>query len=162
MIEISASVPSVAIRLVNRDGVIESDSAALFATGRHVLFAVPGAFTGTCSDLHLPGYVMAHDELKDLGIDRVVCLAVNDPAVVKAWGEALSAFDAVEFIADGNADFSTALGIERDLSGAAMGIRAARSAFVIKDGIIEAAFTEHKPGVVTSSGAPAIVEFLKS
>lgn len=162
MIESGASIPSAAIRLVNKDGESESDSAALFANGRHILFALPGAFTGTCSELHLPGYVMAHDDLKALGIDRVVCLTVNDPAVVKAWGEAAAALDTVEFIADGNAELTKALGIDRDLSGAAMGTRAARSAFVIKDGIVEAAFTEHKPGVVTSSGAPAIIEFLKN
>ena len=161
VIENNSAFPSIAVRLVNKDGITEVDSATLFAKGRHVLFALPGAFTGTCSELHLPGYVMAADELKANGIERIVCLTVNDPAVVKAWGEASNAMDTVEFIADGNADLTKALGIDRDLSVAAMGTRAARSAFVIKDGIVEAAFTEHKPGVVTSSGAPAIIEFLK-
>lgn len=125
------------------------------------MFALPGAFTGTCSGEHLPGYIAAATDLHEAGIEKIACLSVNDQHVMKAWGQSMNALGTIEFIADGNAEFTKALGIEDDKSQGGLGLRAQRSAFVIKDGIVEAAFTEHKPGVVTSSGAPAIIEFLK-
>ena len=162
MIEVGDAIPSAKVRLVNKDGIVEADSADLFASGHHVIFALPGAFTATCSSDHLPGYLELADELRANGVDKIVCLSVNDQHVMKAWGESYGALAIVDFLADGNAELTKAMGIEKDISAGGLGLRAQRSAFVIKDGIVQAAFTENKPGVVTSSGAPAIVEFLKS
>ena len=160
VIENGAAFPAQIVKFVSGEDVSDIATNDLFGQGRHVLFSLPGAFTPTCSDMHLPGYVLLADQLHAKGIGRIVCLTVNDHHVIKAWAKAAAATDVIDFIADGNADLAKALGIDRDLSAASMGVRAGRAAFVITDGIVEAAFTENKPGVVTSSGAPAIVEFL--
>lgn len=162
MIQQGDAIPSVAVKLVNKSGVIDGDSATIFGDGRVILFTVPGAFTPTCHNNHLPGYLSAGEALRTKGVNRIICMTVNDHHVVSAWADASEALGVVEFIADGNATLTKALGLDKDMSGGGMGTRAIRSALVIKDGIVEAVFTEDQPGQVTSSGAPAIVEFLES
>lgn len=153
-------IPQVDIKLLNNSGSLDADSLAVLGAGTVVMFSLPGAFTPTCHANHLPGYVHEADTLKSLGVDRIVCLTVNDHHVVKAWAEMTDALDKVEFIADGNADLTRALGLDKDMSAGGMGIRAVRAALIVKDGIVRNVFTEAKPGQVTSSGAPAIVEAL--
>lgn len=153
-------VPQVDIKLINNSGPLDADSLTVLGTGTVVMFSLPGAFTPTCHANHLPGYVEAADTLKSMGVDRIICLTVNDHHVVKAWAEATGALDKVEFIADGNADLTRAMGLDTDRRAGGMGIRAVRAALIVKDGIVRNVFTEAKPGLVTSSGAPAIVEAL--
>jgi len=162
MIQNGDAIPSVAIKLINKGGVTDADSATIFGDGRVVLFTVPGAFTPTCHNNHLPGYVSAADAFRAKGINRVICMTVNDQHVVKAWADASGALGAVEFIADGNGALTKALGLDKDMSGGGMGTRAIRAALIIKDGIVEALFTEDQPGQVTSSGAPAILDIIES
>lgn len=159
MIETGSVFPHVALKIIDENGVADAQSADIFDKGRSVLFSLPGAFTPTCSVDHLPGYVAAADALKAKGIDRIICLTVNDHHVVKAWAEASGALGRVMFIADGAATLAKLLGVDKDMAGT-MGIRAFRSAMLIKDGIVEAAFTENQPGIVTSTGAAAILDFV--
>lgn len=160
MIKQGDTVPSVGVQLINNGGTTDADSAKLLGEGRLVLFTVPGAYTPTCHNNHLPGYVAAKDALHKHGITRIICMTVNDQHVVSSWAQSSNALGTVEFIADGNATLTKALGIDKDFSGGGMGTRAIRAAIIINNGVVEAVFTEDNPGEVTSSGAPAILEFL--
>ena len=109
----------------------------IFKSKRVALFALPGAFTPTCSAHHLPGYVVKSDELFAKGIDSIVCLSVNDAFVMHAWGEMQNAEDRVMMIGDGNGEFTKALGLDVDFSGGGMGIRSSRYSMVVNDGVVE-------------------------
>ncbi len=161
MIDRGSPVPSVRVKLVGSDGPTDTTSDAVLGSGLVVFFAVPGAFTPTCHVNHLPGFVANEPKLKAAGVDRIVCASVNDHHVMKAWAEASGALDKVEFIADGNAELAEALGMDKDFSAAGMGKRFARSAMLIRDGVVDAVFVEDAPGV-TASGAPAILMALEA
>ncbi|MBI4922856.1 MAG: peroxiredoxin [Devosia nanyangense] len=154
MIKAGDKLPSVPVRLVDASGVTETDTLAILGKGRVVLFAVPGAFTPTCDTSHLPGFVAAAGKIKAAGISRIVCAAVNDHHVVKAWAERSEAVGAVDFIADAKAEFAEALGLAKDFSD--LGRRFRRFAMIIKDGVVEKLFVQDVSGV-TVSGAPAIL-----
>ena len=124
-----------------------------------VLFAVPGAFTPTCSLQHLPGYITHADALKAKGVDGIVCMAVNDPFVMKEWGSSAGAGDAVMMLPDGNGEFTRALGLEMDGTGYGLGQRSKRFAMVVKDGTVTKIAVEPGGGL-TVSGAEAILEAL--
>ena len=133
--------------------------AALFA-GKHViLFSLPGAFTPTCSNQHLPGYVARYDELRAKGVDLIVCLSVNDPFVMKAWGAEHGALGKVVMLADGNATFTKALGIEVDLAGPNMGLRARRGLLTIEDGVVKTIDMEAPGKFEVSSAAACALKF---
>ncbi|MET3926447.1 peroxiredoxin [Devosia sp. 2618] len=161
MIDRGNPVPSVPVKLVGVDGATDITSDAVLGTGLVVFFAVPGAFTPTCHVNHLPGFVANQVKLKAAGVDRIVCASVNDAHVMKAWAEASGALGKIDFIADGNGALAKALGLDKDYSGAGMGTRFARSALLIRDGIVDAVFVEDAPGV-TTSGAPAILMALEA
>ena len=146
--------PSIMIKQATADGPQEVDPAALFAAKRVILFSLPGAFTPTCSQKHLPGYVEHFDELRGKGIDLIACLAVNDAHVMRAWGEAHGALGKIIMLADGNAALTRALGLEVDLSGAQMGVRSRRGVMTIKDGVVETVDLE-APGKFEVSSADA-------
>jgi peroxiredoxin len=148
------SFPSVKIKQATADGAKDVDPAGLFAGKRVVMFSLPGAFTPTCSRQHLPGFVARHDELVGKGVDLVACLSVNDVHVMKAWGEDHGALDKIVMLADGNADLTRALGIDVDLGGFQMGVRARRGLFTIKDGVVESVELE-QPGKFEVSSADA-------
>jgi peroxiredoxin len=118
-------------------GVETISSEDLFGGKKVALFALPGAYTPTCSASHLPGYVVASDEMFAKGIDLIVCLSVNDAFVMDAWGKQHNADDRVMMIADGSAHFTRAVGLELDLDAAGMGIRSQRYAMVINDNVVE-------------------------
>jgi peroxiredoxin len=147
-------VPSVTIKQATAEGPKDVDPAALFAGKKVVMFTLPGAFTPTCSAQHLPGYVAKLDEIKARGVDIVACLAVNDAWVMKAWAEQHGALGKIVMLADGNAAFSKALGIEVDLSGPVMGQRCRRGLITIEDGEIKTVAME-APGKFEVSGAEA-------
>ena len=136
-IQVGDKIPSVDLQHMGADGVETINSNDLFAGKKVVLFALPGAFTPTCSASHLPGYVVHSDELFKRGVDSIICLSVNDAFVMDAWGKQHNADDRVMMIADGSAHLTRALGLELDLDGAGMGVRSQRYAMVVNDGTVE-------------------------
>ena len=152
-------VPDVELRTMTKDGIKKVGSADALGTGKVVLFAVPGAFTPTCSDHHLPGYVLHADDFKEKGVDTVACVSVNDAFVMGAWGSVQEVGDSVLMLADGNGDFTKAMGLEMDGSGLGLGSRSQRYAAVLEDGVITGLFVEPGPGL-TVSAAPAVLKTL--
>lgn len=161
MIEPGNAIPSVGIKLVTASGVSETSSEAILGEGTVVLFSVPGAFTPTCHVNHLPGFQANAGKLRAAGVDKIVCVSVNDHHVMKAWAEASNALDDIAFIADGNGDLARALGLAKDFSPFGMGTRYARAALIVRDGVIADVFVEEGPGV-NASGAPAILMALEA
>jgi peroxiredoxin len=140
-IQINDSIPAVDLKIVTKGEISDSNTSELFASGKTVLFGVPGAFTPTCSQAHLPGYVVNADVMMEKGVDRIVCMSVNDAFVMKAWGEASNA-EAITMLADGNAEFSKALDLLLDASGACMGTRCQRFAMIIDSGKVTGIYVE--------------------
>ena len=136
-IQVGNKIPSVNLQHMGAEGVETISSDDLFAGKKVVLFALPGAFTPTCSASHLPGYVVGSDDLFAKGVDRIVCLSVNDAFVMDAWGQQHNADDRVMMIADGSGHFTSAMGLELNLDAAGMGIRSQRYAMVVNDGVVE-------------------------
>ncbi|QDE29656.1 peroxiredoxin [Shewanella polaris] len=134
MIATGQSLPKATLSQLTKDGMVNHDVTELFAGKKVVLFAVPGAFTPTCSEAHLPGYVVLADEFKAKGVDLIACVAVNDAFVMKAWGEAQNASELM-MLADGDASFTKALGLDMDTAGFG-GIRSQRYAMVIDNGVV--------------------------
>lgn len=158
-IKVGDRIPSVIIKSLTDDGIVDIDTAAFLGMGRVILFAVPGAFTPTCSARHLPGYVSQAAALKAKGIDKIVCLAVNDPFVMKAWLEQNDATHAIIPLADGNADFTTALGLTFDGSGFGLGTRAQRFAMLIELGTVKTLNVE-MPGQFSVSSCEAMLQIV--
>jgi peroxiredoxin len=123
---------------------------SIFSGRKVVLFAVPGAFTPGCSMTHLPGYVVNADKILAAGVDSIACLSVNDAFVMDAWGKAQNA-EHILMLADGNGDFTQALGLELDGRGFGMGLRSQRYAMVVEDGVVTTLNVEQGPGVDVSS-----------
>lgn len=134
MIKQGQSLPAATLSQLTADGMVNHNVQELFAGKKVVLFAVPGAFTPTCSEAHLPGYVVHADTFKAKGVDLIACVAVNDAFVMKAWGEAQNASELL-MLADGDASFTKALGLEMD-TGSFGGIRSQRYAMIIEDGVV--------------------------
>lgn len=134
------------------DGRKKLPSKEVFAGRKVVLFAVPGAFTGTCHKLHVPSYLLNLDQIKAKGVDTIACLAVNDADVMYAWSKQTGADGRILFLADGNGDFTRAMGLERDFSAGGMGRRSARYSMIVEDGVIKRMNVEDKPGVNVSGG----------
>jgi peroxiredoxin len=135
-IKVGDRVPAATLKQMTKDGPASLSTEALFKGKTVVLFSVPGAFTPTCHAKHLPGYVRDYDKLKAKGVDTVACLAVNDVFVMDAWGKASHVADHILMLADGNGDFTKAMGLELDATGFGMGIRGKRFALVAKDGVV--------------------------
>ncbi len=158
-IQVGAKVPSVKVKVVRADGTKEANTAELFAGKKAVLFAVPGAFTPLCSAQHLPGFVTRADEMKKKGVDEIFCLSVNDGWVMDAWGKDRGATGKVTLIADGSGEFTKAVGLELDASGAGLGIRSQRYAAIIVDGVLRHLAVE-KPMKFEVSSAEAVLQNL--
>ena len=137
------------------------NSEELLGTGRVVLFALPGAFTKTCSAAHLPGYVVHADSIRDAGADRIVCLSVNDADVMDAWGRDQNVDDNILMIGDALAEFTRAVGLEVDLSAGGLGLRSQRYLMLINDGIVEHIAVE-EPGQFEVSDAESLLAVLKN
>jgi glutaredoxin/glutathione-dependent peroxiredoxin len=135
-IKVGDRIPSATLKHMTKDGPANVKTDELFKGKTVVLFSVPGAFTPTCHAKHLPGFVQNIDKLKAKGVDTIACLAVNDVFVMDAWAKASNAADKVLMLADGNAEFTKALGLELDASGFGMGTRGKRFALVAKDGVV--------------------------
>lgn len=143
MIGIGDTVPNVTLKVMGKDGPQDISTDDIFSGKKVVLFAVPGAFTPTCSAAHLPGFVVHADDIKSKGVDTIACMSVNDVFVMDAWGKAQNA-DEIMMLADGNADFTEAMGIEMDATGFGMGVRSKRFAMVVDDGVVKALEVDEK------------------
>ena len=129
----------------------------MFGGKKVVLFAVPGAFTPTCHQNHLPGFLKHHDAIKAKGVDRIACLAVNDIFVVSAWAEQSGVGDKLTMLADGSAQFAKAIGLDLDLTERGLGVRAKRFAMIVEDGVVKELMIEDSPGQAEASGAEAVL-----
>ncbi|HPM57011.1 MAG TPA: peroxiredoxin [Thermomonas sp.] len=150
-------IPEAILQYV-ADGVHKIDTLTLFEGRKLVLFSVPGAFTPTCSERHLPGFVEHFDAFRERGIE-VACMAVNDPFVMQAWGESQHVPAGMRMLADGNAEFTRALGLEMDASGFGMGTRSKRFALYAEDGVVRELFVE-APGEFRVSSAENVLAHL--
>lgn len=149
-------IPDVSLSMMGVDGPTTVNSLEVLGKGKAVLFAVPGAFTPTCSDYHLPGFVIRAGELSAKGVGTIACIAVNDAFVMGAWGEDQNVGDSVLLLADGNAEFAKAVGLELDGTGFGMGVRSQRYAMVLEGGVVTYLGVEQGPGL-SVSGADAVL-----
>ncbi|NVJ60414.1 MAG: peroxiredoxin [Gammaproteobacteria bacterium] len=157
MIKVGDTLPSVNFSLLTKDGASNPSTEELFKGKKVVLFAVPGAFTPTCSEAHLPGFVVNADKIKAKGIDTIICLAVNDSFVMKAWGEASNAEDIV-MLADGGGSFTKAIGLEMETADFG-GLRSQRYSMIVDDGVVTHLNVE-EPKQFEASTADRILEQL--
>ena len=158
-IKVGDRIPSASLKHMTADGMQTITTDQLFKGKKVVLFALPGAFTPTCSAKHLPGFVQNADTIKAKGVDTIACLSVNDAFVMNAWGKDQKVGDKVMMLADGNADFSKAVGLTMDGTGYGMGTRAQRYAMVVQDGVVKALNVE-APGAFEVSSAESILKAL--
>ena len=158
MIEKGQALPSATLSELSEQGMLTHNTDELFANKRVVLFAVPGAFTPTCSEAHLPGYVVLADEIKAAGVDIIACVSVNDAFVMNAWGEAQNASE-IMMLGDGDASFTKALGLEMDTAGFG-GVRSKRYAMVVDNGVVTELNIE-EPKQFEVSKAEAILAALR-
>jgi peroxiredoxin len=149
-------IPAVTVKTTDMKDVTTEE---LFGGKKVVLFAVPGAFTPTCSEQHLPGYITNAEAIRAKGVDSILCVSVNDAFVMGAWGKERGAGDAVTMIADGNGDFSKALGLDFDGSGIGFGVRSQRYAAIVEDSVVTKLAVE-EPMKFDVSSAEAILAAL--
>jgi glutaredoxin/glutathione-dependent peroxiredoxin len=154
------SLPDATFRVLGKDGIETLTTEDVFAGKKVVLFAVPGAFTPTCHLKHLPGFIESADKFKKLGVDKVVCVAVNDPFVLGAWEEKSGGKGKVLFLSDGNAEFTKKIGMDFDGSGIGLGTRSKRYAMFVDDGVVKVLNTEESPGVAEVSTAAEVLKEL--
>lgn len=158
-ISVGEQLPSGKLWMKTEDGVQEIDTDDFFSGKKVVVFALPGAFTPTCSAKHLPGYVEHSKEFLDKGVDAIVCLSVNDAFVMDAWGKDQKVDGKVMMVADGNGDFSKALGLSMDVSARGMGIRSQRYSMLVENGVVKLLNVE-EPGAFEVSSAEAMLRAL--
>ncbi len=158
-VSVGDRVPEATLTVMTPQGPSGRSTTTLLGAGTTVLFAVPGAFTPTCSTRHLPGFVERAAEIRNAGADRIVCMAVNDVFVMDAWGKSAGVGDAIVMAADGNGEFTRALGLEMDSTGFGMGKRSQRFAMIITDGVIKHLMIEG-PGEFRVSSADNVLEKL--
>jgi glutaredoxin/glutathione-dependent peroxiredoxin len=151
-IKVGDKIPSVTLMEKQEGGPAPVTTDELFKGKKVALFALPGAYTPTCSAKHVPGFVQSHDALKAKGIDSILCLSVNDAFVMGAWGKDQGAGDKVRMIADGNGEFTRAVGLEFDASKFGMGKRSQRYSMVVDDGVVKQLNVE-EPGAFEVSSA---------
>ena len=158
MAAVGDKIPSATLKIMGEKGPQDLSTDELFAGKKVVLFAVPGAFTPTCSMAHLPGFVALADKIKDKGVDAIACLSVNDAFVMDAWGKGANAEELL-MASDWDAGFSKALDLTMDASGFGLGVRSQRFALVAEDGVITHLAVE-APGQFEVSKAEAVLEAL--
>jgi peroxiredoxin len=151
-IAVGDKVPDVEVRTLGPDGMPQAvRTGEVLGAGKVVLFAVPGAYTPGCSKIHLPGFVKGADELLANGVDKIACIAVNDAWVMDAWGREQGAGDKIQMLADGNAEFTKAMGLTFDGAVVGLGTRSQRYSAIIEDGVITSLDVEPQAGVDVSS-----------
>jgi peroxiredoxin len=158
-IKVGDKIPSATLMEKQEGGPKPVKTEELFAGKKIVLFALPGAFTPTCSAKHLPGFIQNSDAIKRKGVDAIACLSVNDAFVMGAWGEQQGASGKVMMLADGNGEFTRALGLEMDASRFGMGQRSQRFSMIVDDGIVKELNIE-EPGAFSVSSAEHVLKQL--
>lgn len=151
MIKTGDRIPAVNVKEITESGAQDVNATDFFKGKRVALFAVPGAFTPTCSAKHLPSFVQNAAALRSKGIDAIACISVNDAAVMRAWAQAQNAVGAVTMLADGNGDFARAVGLDADMSKYGMGHRSRRYSMLVEDGVVKQLNIE-EPGAFGISG----------
>jgi peroxiredoxin len=155
-IKIGDKLPAADFAVMTADGQQKLTTDVVFGGRKVVLFAVPGAFTPTCSMNHLPGFVAAAEQIKAKGVDTIACVAVNDVHVMNAWGKHAGAEGKIMMLADGNGDFARATGLNVDLKPYGMGERSKRYSMIVENGVVKQLNVEDKSGV-NVSGAETIL-----
>jgi peroxiredoxin len=150
-IKVGDKLPDATFTTMTAEGPRPMTTAEVFSGKKVALFAVPGAFTPTCSAKHLPGFVQNADAIKGKGVDAIACIAVNDAFVMDSWGKDQKVDGRVMMLADGNGDFTKAVGLELDASGFGMGLRSQRYAMVVDDGVVKTLAVEDGPGLDVSA-----------
>jgi len=158
-IKVGDRLPQSEFLTMTADGTQKVATDTIFAGRKVVLFAVPGAFTPTCSMNHLPGFVRKAEAIRAKGADAIACVAVNDVHVMNAWGKHSGCDGKIIMLADGNGDFARKLGLDFDFTHAGMGNRSKRYSMIVDDGVVKALNVEDKPGV-NVSGAETVLEQL--
>ncbi len=160
-IKVGDSVPAVKLKRLGAEGFEDVDTHEFFKGRKVVMFSVPGAFTPTCSNEHMPGFIARADDIKSKGVDEIVCLAVNDPFVMNAWGQAQGSDGKVSLLPDWDGTLTKAMGLEQDLGVAGLGVRGKRFSMTVDDGVVKSLDIEDGKGV-TVSGADACITNLGS
>ena len=158
-IQVGEKVPAATLRYLSPEGPKEITTAELFGGKKVALFAVPGAFTPTCSQRHLPSYVEKAADLKAKGVDTIACVAVNDSFVMGAWGKQSGCDDKVMMLADGSGDFARAIGLELDARRNGLGMRSQRYSMLVEDGTVKTLNVE-APGKFEVSDAETMLKAL--
>jgi len=135
-IQVGNRIPNVTLSTMTSDGPKDLTSGDIFNSKKVLLFALPGAFTPTCSGYHLPGYIVHHDAIKAKGVDTIACLSVNDAFVMGAWGDSQNVEDKVLMLADGSASFTKAVGLELDLTAKNFGVRSQRYVMIVEGSVV--------------------------
>jgi peroxiredoxin len=150
-IRVGSPIPDVLVRLAGRDANAPVSAREVLGGPRTVLFGVPGAFTSVCSDVHLPGFLEAADALRAKGVETIACVALNDHEVMAAWARARGVREQIVMLADGNGDFTRALGLELDLSRSGYGVRSRRYAAILEHGVVRHLAVEPDTAVTVSA-----------
>ncbi|WP_136660361.1 peroxiredoxin [Nitratireductor sp. XY-223] len=159
-ISVGDKLPELTLKEANSEGMNEVTISSIFGGKKVVLFAVPGAFTPTCHLNHLPGYLQNRETILAKGVDEIVVLAVNDGFVVGAWAAATGGEGKIRYLADWDAAFTKAIGMDADLSAGTLGIRSKRYSMIVDDGTVVSLNVEDSPGEAVTSGAAALIEQL--
>ena len=159
-IKVGDKVPSARLKHMTANGPAEITTDELFKGKTVALFALPGAFTPTCSAKHVPGFLGKHADFKAKGVDTVACLSVNDAFVMGAWGKDQKVEDKILMLADGSGEFTKAVGLDLDLTPHGMGLRSKRYAMIVKDGVVKHLAVEENPGGLDVSSAEKVLAAL--
>jgi glutaredoxin/glutathione-dependent peroxiredoxin len=157
-IAVGSRLPDATFRVLGPSGQATKTTADVFAGKRVVLFAVPGAYTPTCNNNHLPGFLATIEAFKAKGIDTIACTAVNDAFVLDAWSKSTGTGDRILFLADGNGEFVRALGLEMDGTSGGLGTRSKRYAMLVEDGVVKVLNIEDAPGKAEKSAAQVLLD----
>lgn len=157
-IKVGDRIPEAKFRVMSEGGPAWKTTDEVFKGKKVVLFAVPGAFTPTCHNNHLPGFLKNADAIKAKGVDTIAVTGVNDVFVMDAWKKATGAEGKIEFLADGNGDFAKAIDLALDASGAGLGLRSRRYAMLVEDGVVKKLSVESEPGKAEVSSAENLLK----
>ena len=159
-IAVGDRLPDVTFKIMGADGPEDVTTSDVFAGKTVALFAIPGAYTPTCHNQHLPGFLANLEALQAKGVDDVVCTAVNDAFVLAQWAKDTGAEGKILMLADGNGEFARAIGLDVDLSAAGLGVRSRRYAMIVDDGVVRVLNIEEAPGTADLSSAEALLSAL--
>ncbi len=160
MIRIGDTLPSINLKAIKSSGITDITTESINSQDKVVIFAVPGAFTPTCSAIHVPSFFNNADSIKAKGVDHIYCLSINDPFVMQAWYEYLSLNDEITFLADGNGELTKLMGLELDGRGAGLGLRSQRYVMIVEKGVVKSLTIDENPGQCVDSSGESLLALL--